>query len=265
MNQRSRAPRHPRADGERTRAAILRMAASLATVDGLEGLSIGNLAAAIGMSKSGLYAHFGTKQELQLATVDEAERILTEEVVQPALAAPPGLAQLAAVCEAYISYVERRASSPAAASSPPRRWQMGAPSPGRSRTGSPPSPPVSPRCSPPSRPPRSSSTSFPPCEDPGRALRLRAARDPAGRRHQIRPARRPGSPGPGPPGRPPAARTRQRQQRRRQAVRRGLALRSPPADEPRTEGNPSRPVRAAVTDPDGGQAGDVTTRPVSDR
>jgi len=107
-NQRSRAPRHPRADGERTRAAILRTAASLATVDGLEGLSIGNLAAAIGMSKSGLYAHFGTKQELQLATVDEAERILSEEVVQPALAAPPGLGQLAAVCEAYFSYVGRR-------------------------------------------------------------------------------------------------------------------------------------------------------------
>jgi AcrR family transcriptional regulator len=107
-NQRSRAQRHPRADGERTRAAILRAAASLATVDGLEGLSIGNLAAAIGMSKSGLYAHFGTKQELQLATVDEAERILSEEVVQPALAAPPGLGQLAAVCEAFFSYVERR-------------------------------------------------------------------------------------------------------------------------------------------------------------
>jgi len=107
-NQRSRAQRHPRADGERTRAAILRAAASLATVDGLEGLSIGNLAAAIGMSKSGLYAHFGTKQELQLATVDEAERILSEEVVQPALTAPPGLGQLAAVCEAYFSYVERR-------------------------------------------------------------------------------------------------------------------------------------------------------------
>ena len=70
MNQRGRGPRHPRADGERTRSAILRAAASLATVDGLEGLSIGNLATAIGMSKSGLYAHFGTKQELQLATVD---------------------------------------------------------------------------------------------------------------------------------------------------------------------------------------------------
>ena len=108
MNQRSRAPRHPRADGERTRRAILRAAASLATVDGLEGLSIGNLAAAIGMSKSGLYAHFGTKQELQLATVAEAERILTEEVIQPALAARPGLAQLAAICEAYFSYLRRR-------------------------------------------------------------------------------------------------------------------------------------------------------------
>jgi AcrR family transcriptional regulator len=107
-NQRSRAQRHPRADGERTRSAILRAAASRATVDGLEGLSIGNLAAAIGMSKSGLYAHFGTKQELQLATVDEAERILTEEVVQPALAASPGLGQLAAACEAFFSYVERR-------------------------------------------------------------------------------------------------------------------------------------------------------------
>ena len=106
-SQRSRAPRQPRADGERTRGAILRAAASLATVDGLEGLSIGNLAAATGISKSGLYAHFGSKQELQLATVDEAERILQAEVVQPALAARPGLAQLAAVCEAYFSYVER--------------------------------------------------------------------------------------------------------------------------------------------------------------
>ena len=108
MNQRSRAPRHPRADGERTRSAILRAAASLATVDGLEGLSIGNLAAAIGMSKSGLYAHFGSKQELQLATVEEAGQIFAEEVVQPALAAPPGLAQLVAVCEAFFEYLQRR-------------------------------------------------------------------------------------------------------------------------------------------------------------
>src|SRR5690242_20736418 len=107
-NQRGRAPRHPRADGERTRSAILRAAADLATVDGLEGLSIGNLAAATGISKSGLYAHFGSKQELQLATVDEAERILQAEVVQPALAARPGLDQLAAACEAFFSYLQRR-------------------------------------------------------------------------------------------------------------------------------------------------------------
>jgi AcrR family transcriptional regulator len=106
--QENRAQRRPRADGERTRSAILRAAASLATVDGLEGLSIGHLAAAIGMSKSGLYAHFGSKQELQLATVQEAGKIFAGEVVQPALAAPPGLAQLAAVCEAFFEHLRRR-------------------------------------------------------------------------------------------------------------------------------------------------------------
>ena len=108
VKQRDRAQRRPRADGERTRGAILRAAASLATIDGLEGLSIGNLAAATGMSKSGLYAHFGSKQELQLATVEEADRIFQDEVVQPALAAPPGLAQLVAVCEAFFDYLQRR-------------------------------------------------------------------------------------------------------------------------------------------------------------
>lgn len=108
VSQGSPRPRQPRADGQRTRQAILSAAASLATVDGLEGLSIGNLAAATGISKSGLYAHFGSKQELQLATVQEAERILTKEVVQPALAALPGRGQLAAACEAFFSYVERR-------------------------------------------------------------------------------------------------------------------------------------------------------------
>ena len=106
--QENRARRRPRADGERTRSAILRAAASLATVDGLEGLSIGHLAAAIGMSKSGLYAHFGSKQELQLATVQEAGRIFAGEVVQPALAAPPGLPQLAAVCQAFFEHLRRR-------------------------------------------------------------------------------------------------------------------------------------------------------------
>ena len=101
--------RRQRADGERTREAIVREAVSLATRDGLEGLSIGNLAGALDMSKSGIYAHFGSKQDLQLATVDEAERIFQAEVIDPALAAAPGLAQLVTVCDAFFDHLMRRA------------------------------------------------------------------------------------------------------------------------------------------------------------
>ena len=101
-------PATRRPAGERTRAAILREAVSLATVHGLEGLSIGQLAGALGMSKSGLYAHFGSKEDLQLATVEEAERIFQGEVIDPALAAPAGVAQLVAVCEAFFDHLERR-------------------------------------------------------------------------------------------------------------------------------------------------------------
>jgi len=100
--------RKPRADGERTRDAIVREAVSLASLDGLEGLSIGNLATALDMSKSGVYAHFGSKQELQLATVDEAAQIFHTAVIEPALAAPPGLAQLVAACDAFFNYLEQR-------------------------------------------------------------------------------------------------------------------------------------------------------------
>jgi AcrR family transcriptional regulator len=100
--------RRTRADGERSYRMILDAAARLATLEGLEGLSIGRLAGEIGMSKSGLYAHFGSKQELQLATVEAADQIFQEVVVQPALAAPPGLAQLVALCEAYFDYLQRR-------------------------------------------------------------------------------------------------------------------------------------------------------------
>jgi AcrR family transcriptional regulator len=100
--------RKPRADGVRTRGSIVHEAVSLATVDGLEGLTIGHLADAIGMSKSGVYAHFGSKQELQLATVEEAERIFTTEIIEPALAAAPGLEQLLTLCEAFFGYLERR-------------------------------------------------------------------------------------------------------------------------------------------------------------
>jgi AcrR family transcriptional regulator len=97
-----------RADGRRTRAAILRQAVSLATVDGLDGLSIGQLATVLGISKSGLYAHFGSKQELQLAIVDEAGRIFDVEVVQPALAAEPGLARLLVLCDSFLDHLERQ-------------------------------------------------------------------------------------------------------------------------------------------------------------
>jgi AcrR family transcriptional regulator len=100
--------RKPRADGERTREAIVREAVALATLDGLEGLSIGNLAHALDMSKSGIYAHFGSKQDLQLATVDEARRIFHAEVIEPALAAPAGLGQLVAVCDGFFDYLARR-------------------------------------------------------------------------------------------------------------------------------------------------------------
>jgi AcrR family transcriptional regulator len=85
----------------------LQQAAQLATVVGLDGLSIGQLAEATGMSKGGLYAHFGSKEELQLATVETARLIFVEDVVQTGLAAPRGRRRLLAVCDAFLSHVER--------------------------------------------------------------------------------------------------------------------------------------------------------------
>ncbi len=99
--------RRTRADGERTRRLILETSVRLATVEGLDGLSIGDLAEATGVSKSGLYAHFGSKEELQLATVETARQLFIDAVVQPALESD-GLARLHALCESFLSYVERR-------------------------------------------------------------------------------------------------------------------------------------------------------------
>ena len=105
----SGAPRHRRAPGERSRGRILEQAARLATIEGLEGLSIGRLAEMTGKPKSSVYVLFGSKEELQLATVDAARRSFLDEVVLPALrSGDPGLAQLRALCEGYLSYVERR-------------------------------------------------------------------------------------------------------------------------------------------------------------
>jgi AcrR family transcriptional regulator len=100
--------RKPREDGLRSRATILNAAARLATVEGLEGLSIGRLAEHIGMSKSGLYAHFGSKEELQLATIETASEIFQAQVVGPTESVESPLARLEALCEAFLEHLERR-------------------------------------------------------------------------------------------------------------------------------------------------------------
>lgn len=99
--------RKPRSDGERTRAAILDAATRLASVEGIEGLTLGRLAAELGVSKSGLYAHFGSKEQLQLETIDAALEVFGREVVAPAEAAREGLPRLEAMMAAYFSYLER--------------------------------------------------------------------------------------------------------------------------------------------------------------
>ena len=97
--------RRPRSDGERSRQAILATAARLASTHGIERLSIGDLATEVGMSKSGLYAHFGSKEELQLATIDAAEDIFNEVVIEPAASAPPGLPSVLALSDAFIDHL----------------------------------------------------------------------------------------------------------------------------------------------------------------
>ena len=94
--------------GETSRDTILQVAARLVTTRGLEGLSIGDLAAEVGMSKSGLYAHFKSKEELELATIETAAAIFEREVLGPAMAAPAGLARLRELTRAFLSHLERR-------------------------------------------------------------------------------------------------------------------------------------------------------------
>jgi AcrR family transcriptional regulator len=105
-----RAPtRRTRAPGDRARAHIVERAAQLASIEGLEGLSIGRLAEATGVPKSSVHALFGSKEELQLATITAARDSFITEVVMPALSgSDPGRERLLALCEGYLSYVERR-------------------------------------------------------------------------------------------------------------------------------------------------------------
>jgi AcrR family transcriptional regulator len=90
-----------------TRHEILRVAVDIASAEGLEGLSIGRLASELQMSKTGIFAHFGSKEQLQLAAVETAKQIFLEQVAQPALRSPRGLPRLKAMLEGWLGYVER--------------------------------------------------------------------------------------------------------------------------------------------------------------
>ncbi|AQS66424.1 TetR/AcrR family transcriptional regulator [Streptomyces pactum] len=96
------------ARGNQTRQLVLKRAVDTASVDGLEGLSLGRLASELELSKSGVFALFGSKEDLQLATVRAAIRIYREHVVQPALDLPPGLGRLWCLCARWISYSRER-------------------------------------------------------------------------------------------------------------------------------------------------------------
>ena len=92
--------------GAQTRAAILDRAVDLASVEGLGGLTIGRLAAELQMSKSGLFAHFGSKQELQLATIEAAAERFRAAVIEPSLAAPDGAPRLRAMGQRYLDHLD---------------------------------------------------------------------------------------------------------------------------------------------------------------
>jgi AcrR family transcriptional regulator len=98
-------PRRDGGKGADTRATILGRALDIASVDGLEGLTIGRLAGELGMSKSGLFAHFGSKQELQLATVGAAAERFRGAVIEPALGALDGAPRLRAIADAYLEHL----------------------------------------------------------------------------------------------------------------------------------------------------------------
>jgi AcrR family transcriptional regulator len=93
-----------RARGMRSRAAVLERSVQLASRDGLEGLSVGALAADLGVHKSNVFALFGSKGELQLATLATAREMLIELVIVPALESPEGLPRLLAIGEAWCDY-----------------------------------------------------------------------------------------------------------------------------------------------------------------
>lgn len=96
------------ARGDQTRHRILRRAVDIASVEGLEGLSIGRLAKELEISKSGVFTRFGSKQDLQLATIQEAAAIYRRHVIEPTLAVTPGRPRVRQLCESWLTYSEHR-------------------------------------------------------------------------------------------------------------------------------------------------------------
>lgn len=94
--------------GDRTRRAVLARAVDIASIEGLDGLSIGRLAADLEISKSGLIGAFGSKEELQLATIRAARAIFARTVVEPALQNPVGIGRVRALLDAWMAYSSDR-------------------------------------------------------------------------------------------------------------------------------------------------------------
>jgi len=94
--------------GSNTYNMILRKAVDIASIEGLNGVSIGRLASELNMSKSGLFAHFGSKEQLQSKIIDIAAQIFNEEVIKPAESHQMGLHRLWSLMDNWISYLERK-------------------------------------------------------------------------------------------------------------------------------------------------------------
>ncbi|MGW6270960.1 TetR/AcrR family transcriptional regulator [Streptomyces sp. NPDC055060] len=94
--------------GNQTRRLVLRRTVDIASVEGLDALSVGRIATELKLSKSGVFALFGSKEELQLATVRAAGRIYLDTVVEPAEQTPPGLDRVRQLCARWLDYSEQR-------------------------------------------------------------------------------------------------------------------------------------------------------------
>lgn len=94
--------------GNRRQAQIVGRAVSIASIEGLSGLTIGRLAEELKMSKSGLFAHFRSKRRLELATLEQAQEIFANAVLLPAQESPDGIARLWALCDLWLEHIEER-------------------------------------------------------------------------------------------------------------------------------------------------------------